>query len=61
MIAPLSRILARYTASALVTYGAIAPPDAAFMEPEIALLIGLGIGALTEGVYALAVRFGWAR
>ena len=53
MIAPLSRILARYVASAFVTYGAIASPDAA--------LIGLGLGGLTEGVYALAVRFGWAR
>lgn len=61
MIAPLSRILARYAASAFVTYGAIAAPDAALIEPDLALVIGLGIGGLTEGVYALAMRFGWRK
>ncbi|WP_283177861.1 hypothetical protein [Gemmobacter sp. 24YEA27] len=30
-------------------------------QDQMVALIGLGIGALTEGVYALAVRFGWAR
>ena len=61
MIAPLSRILARWLASALVTYGAIVSPDAALIEPDLALVIGLGLGGLTEGFYALAVRFGWRK
>ena len=59
MIAPIARILARYLASALVTYGAFAQADAAVIEPDLALLIGIGIGGLTEAAYALARRFGW--
>lgn len=61
MIGPLTRILARYVASALVTYGFIAAPDAAVMEPDLAILIGVAVGAVAEGAYALARRFGWAK
>ena len=60
MIAPLSRILARYIAGALVAYGLFSPPEAAAAESDLVLLIGAGIGALTEGAYALSRRFGWA-
>lgn len=61
MIAPLSRILARYIASALVTYGAFAAPDAAMIEPDIAVALGAGIAAMTESAYALARRWGWSK
>lgn len=61
MIAPLSRILARYIASALVTYGAVAAPDAAVMEPDIAVALGVGIASVTEAAYALARRLGWSK
>ena len=56
----IARIIARYLAGALVLYGLLDHPEARAMEPDLALLIGAGIGGLTEGVYALAKRFGWA-
>jgi hypothetical protein len=61
MIAPLSRILARYLSGTLVTYGVFAAPDAAMLEPEIVMIVGAAIGAIAEGAYAIAVRKGWSR
>ena len=61
MIAPLSRILARYIASALVTYGALAAPDAAAVEPDIAMALGIVLAAVTEAAYVLAHRWGWSK
>lgn len=61
MIAPLSRIIARYIASALVTYGALAAPDAATVEPDIAMALGIALAAVTEAAYALARRWGWSK
>lgn len=62
MTAVLTRILARYLAGALVFYGLIDPDSGAELavDPDVALLIGLLIGAITEGAYALARRWGWA-
>jgi len=59
MIGPVSRIIARYIASALVTYGMFAAPDAAMIEPDIALMVGAVVGAAVEGAYAIAIRKGW--
>lgn len=59
MIAPLSRIAARYIAGALVTYGLVTPADAALLQPEIVIAVGAMIGAAVEAAYALAVRKGW--
>ena len=56
----IARIIARYLAGALVAYGLLEHPDARAMEPDLALLIGMGLGGLVEGAYALAKRFGWA-
>lgn len=61
MIAPLTRIIARYLASALVTYGVLSAPDAAAVEPDIVLALGVIIATATEAAYALAVRFGWTK
>ena len=59
VIGPVSRIIARYIASALVTYGMFAAPDAAMIEPDIALMVGAVVGAVVEGAYAIAIRKGW--
>jgi hypothetical protein len=61
MIAPLSRIAARYLSGALVTYGLISPADAAALQPEFVIIAGALIGAATEAVYALAVKKGWTK
>lgn len=60
MIAPIARIVARYISGALVAYG-LSPADAALLHPEIALIVGAAIGAITELVYAVAVKKGWAK
>ena len=58
----LARILLRYLAGALVAFGLIAPEDAQIIhtDPEIVMAVGLALGALVEGAYALAKRKGWA-
>jgi hypothetical protein len=58
----IARIALRYIAGALVAFGVIAPEDAVLIhtDPEIVLAVGLAIGALVEGVYAIAKRKGWA-
>lgn len=60
MIAPLSRIIARYLAASLVTYGLVAAPDVAFLEPQIATIAGVILSASVEAAYAFAKRRGWA-
>lgn len=60
IIAPLARIAARYIAGALVAYGAFSHGDAELIQPDLALMIGAAMGALVEGVYAMAKRKGWA-
>lgn len=59
MIGPLSRILARWIASALVTYGVIAPEYGTALDADVATILGLVIGGLTEASYMLAKRYGW--
>ena len=56
------RILARYLAGALVSYGVIPHEVGADLavDPDVALAIGFALTAFTEGAYALAKRLGWA-
>jgi hypothetical protein len=61
MIPVIARIIARYISGALVAYGLTDSGTASQLQPDLALLIGTGLGALTEGFYALAVRFGWTK
>ncbi|ARO15046.1 hypothetical protein BVG79_01702 [Ketogulonicigenium robustum] len=63
--APLARILLRYIAAAMITYG-LAPREGAMLianDPELADLLAIALGAIiaaaAEGYYALAKRFGW--
>jgi preprotein translocase subunit Sec61beta len=62
ILAPIARILLRYLAGGLVAFGIIAPEDAQIIhtDPEIVMAVGLALGAIVEGVYALAKRKGWA-
>jgi len=56
------RILARYLSGALVSYGIIPHEVGADLavDPDVVLVLGAIIGAATEGIYALAKRWGWA-
>lgn len=60
MAAVYARIIARWIASALVTYGWFMPEYAADLDTDLALVLGAVLGAVVEGVYALAKRKGWA-
>lgn len=62
MTAVIARILARYAAGALAAYGLVdaATGSALALDPDIALALGAALGALAEGAYAFARRFGWA-
>ena len=60
--APISRIILRYLAAALVTYG-IVPVDVGAqiaMDPDLIAMLGLTLAALVELIYNLAKRRGWA-
>ena len=62
MIGPISRIILRYLAAALVTYG-IVPVDVGAqiaMDPDLIALLGFTLAALVELSYKLAKRRGWA-
>lgn len=55
------RILARYLAGALVSYGVIPHEVGADLavDPDVALVLGAIIGAATEAGYAFARKRGW--
>jgi len=60
--APISRIILRYLAAALVTYGLV-PVDVGAqiaMDPDLIAMLGLTLAALVEFIYKLAKRRGWA-
>jgi hypothetical protein len=54
LIAPLSRIAARYATGALATYGVLAD------EGDVYLIAAAVIGAVVEGAYTIAKRKGWS-
>lgn len=66
MIGPVSRILARYIAGALVTFGFLEMSFAREIgaDPDFALIIQTVLGALigigVEAWYWFAKRMGWA-
>lgn len=63
MTAVIARIVLRYLSGALVAYGVIPHEVGAevAMDPDLALILGSAIGAVTEGFYALAVKRGWTK
>jgi len=62
MIGPIARIVLRYVAAALVTYGLVSLEVGAqiAVDPDLIAVLGLALGALVEVGYALARRRGWA-
>jgi hypothetical protein len=66
MKAVIARIVLRYIAAALVAYGILTidmeytVANDADLQIGIEVVVGLGIGAVTEAWYAIARRFGWA-
>jgi hypothetical protein len=63
MTSVLARIGLRYAAAALITRGLLSPDDGATImnDPDVQLVVGAGLGVLSEGWYWLAHRFGWAK
>ncbi|TPN03796.1 hypothetical protein FJ973_29575 [Mesorhizobium sp. B2-1-3] len=67
MTAVIVRIALRYFAGILVARGLLSADDGGTFsaDPDIQMLVetaaGLAIGAITEGWYWLAHRFGWAK
>lgn len=57
------RIVARYIAGALVAVGAVSAASEAQIanDPEMLMIIGGILGAVTETAYAMAVKNGWTK
>lgn len=58
----LARIILRYLSGALVAYGIIPHEVGAelAMDPDLALIVGAAVGAITEAAYAITKRKGGA-
>ncbi|MBT9386546.1 hypothetical protein KM176_21985 [Pseudooceanicola sp. CBS1P-1] len=58
----LARILLRYLAGAMVSYGLLAPEVGSSLaqDPDLIVLAGAVLASATEGLYAFARRAGWA-
>lgn len=54
---PLARIVLRYGVG---YFAGSQIGEALAMDPDIVLIVALGMGAAIEGAYALAKRKGWA-
>lgn len=57
-----ARILLRYLSGILMAAGYLDAELAGMIavDPDLLMLIGAGLAAFTEGVYAAAKRMGWA-
>ena len=56
--APIARIVVRYAVGGVIGFDAA---DIIAGDPEVMSMIAIAIGAATEGLYALAVKNGWAK
>lgn len=67
MLPVVTRIILRYGSGALVLHGVLSPDDgnALVTDPDVAqaleIGLGLGMGAISEGWYYLARKFGWTK
>lgn len=61
----IARIVLRYLAAGLVSYGLLAPDEAhalvgdPHLVADVAAVVGILTGAVVEGWYTLAKRLGW--
>ena len=60
---PYLRIALRYGSGALVAKGWMTPEGATFLttDPDVIIIAGAIVAALTEAWYIVANRFGWAK
>ena len=58
----IARIALRYLSGALMTAGLLDADlaDTVALDPDLLMLVGAGLAAATEGVYAAAKKMGWA-
>ncbi len=63
MTSVLIRIGLRYGAAFLVARGFLSADDGATLatDPDVQMVIGTALGALAEGWYFLARKFGWSK
>jgi hypothetical protein len=61
MTAVIARIACRYIAGALIAKGFLdaGTGDTLATDPDVLMLVGLGIGLATEGAYTVARKLGW--
>jgi hypothetical protein len=63
MTAVIARIACRYIAGALIAKGFLdaGTGDTLATDPDVLMLVGLGIGVLTELAYTVARKLGWEK
>jgi hypothetical protein len=63
MTSVIIRIGLRYGAAFLVARGLLSPDDGATLatDPDVQLVAGMAAGAVAEGWYFLARKFGWSK
>lgn len=63
MTSVLIRIALRYGAAYLVARGLLTDEAGATIatDPDVQMMIGVGMGSVAEGWYYLARRFGWSK
>jgi hypothetical protein len=62
MTAVLARIALRYAAAVLITRGLLSADDGVTVmnDPDLQILVGMALGAISEGWMIVAKRMGWA-
>jgi hypothetical protein len=63
MTSVIIRIGLRYGAGYLVLKGLLSPDDASTLatDQDVQMIVGVAVGAVTEGWYFLARKFGWSK
>lgn len=63
MTSVIIRIALRYGAGYLVLKGLLSPEDASTLatDQDVQMVVGMAAGAIAEGWYFLARKFGWSK
>lgn len=56
-----ARIILRYLSGALIAAGYLDPELGTMLgaDPDVLMVLGLGLGLAAEGIYAVAKKMGW--